>query len=83
MNSNEEARDWREDYFENPKLHKALGRLEKLGADIEYVSWLACLVRRADESHRPRPIKSVTVRVPPWQHYQGPPSLQGRKIDTN
>ena len=57
--------DWREEYFQNPRLHKAISRLEKLGADIEYVRWLAELVRHADAFSKSPPIRRITVQLPP------------------
>src|ERR1044071_782909 len=77
MNSKEEAPDWREDYFKNPKLHRALARLEKLGADTEYILWLAELVQRADVRHERRPLKRVTVHLPASVALSGAAFLAG------
>jgi hypothetical protein len=72
--------DWRDRYFENRKLANAIARLEKLGADTEYVSWLIELVRRADTHIRkPPPIKRVTAHLSPWPAISGAAQLASAK----
>ncbi len=69
------GKDWREQYFENTKLFKALANLEKLNVDMEYVTWLMELIWLEDNFHTPRALKNMTVHLPPWPATSGAAEL--------